>query len=624
MSRSLALLTAVAFGLLLAAAARAQTEEPASSIRYTTRFVHPGPAGQNDLTIENYIIAQINATPPGAQIAFAVRDWIRPQVATAVTNAHNRDVDVIGVIDGGERSRPFLQTMVAALGGRVIFCGTPTFEFFSCLSDVLTPGLMHNKFWTFSELADGSRNVVIQTSQNFTGPQMHQFQDLVRIDGDVRLYDGYRAFVEDMKAQERTNDYFTDHVTSGDDGRNTLYPFPRFQPDPRTNDTIVDRLEEVDCSEGGSPDGTGLVRVAQFGFRSERMVIVDELAELVGKGCLVEVINTNGDPEVVAELVNQGVTYIPLFHGSTDVGTHTKLWFADAKNTDSDARKKIVYAGSANWRQDQHQTDDALLRVVDDGVYADYEAYWHEMRERAGYTRGRPPVEQVDAVAPFTAFEASPAPNEHGWNRSDVTIRITGSDGVGDQEASAATGMKLLRVELAGAQNGTSELAGVPYTVSLTDTPVVSQEGHTTVSFSSVDHKDNQSAVGTYEVHLDKTAPTLEGMPADCVLWPPNRRLVRVASISAADALSGLAALNVTASSNEADPDGTDTVVSGGDVWVRAERDGNGRGRIYTIDATATDLAGNEVTETAECFVPHDMGRKLFLNVRSPALRAAH
>ena len=72
--------------------------------------------------------------------------------------------------------------------------------------------------------------MVIQTSQNFTGPQMHQFQDLVRIDEDRQLYEGYRTFVEDMKAQERTSDYFTDHVTSGDDGRNTLYPFPASSP----------------------------------------------------------------------------------------------------------------------------------------------------------------------------------------------------------------------------------------------------------------------------------------------------------------------------------------------------------------------------------------------------------
>ena len=75
--------------------------------------------------------------------------------------------------------------------------------------------------------------------------------------------------------------------------------------------------------------------MAQLGFRTERMVIVDELVKLEREGCLVEVINSNGDPDVVAELVNQGVTYIPLYHGATDLATHTKLWFVDAKSTES-------------------------------------------------------------------------------------------------------------------------------------------------------------------------------------------------------------------------------------------------------------------------------------------------
>ena len=332
MSRSTLVLALVA--LVFAGTAHAQTDEGlASSIEYTTRFVHPGPTGQNDLTIENYIIAQINAAPAGSQIAFAVRDWIRPQVATAVTNAHNRGVDVIGVIDELRPiGLPFLQAMVAALGGRVIFCGSPTFQFLSCISDVLTPGLMHNKFWTFLGACRRVENVVIQTSQNFTGPQMHQFQDLVRIDEDRQLYEGYRTFVEDMKAQERTSDYFTDHVTSGDDGRNTLYPFPL---PARPADQRHDRRppEGSRLFRGRLPGRSRAHPVAQLGFRTERMVIVDELVKLEREGCLVEVINSNSDPDVVAELVNQGVTYIPLYHGATDLATHTKLWFVDAKST---------------------------------------------------------------------------------------------------------------------------------------------------------------------------------------------------------------------------------------------------------------------------------------------------
>jgi hypothetical protein len=50
-------------------------------------------------------------------------------------------------------------------------------------------------------------------------------------------------------------------------------------------------------------------------------------------------------------------------------------------------------------------------------------------------------------------------------------------------------------------------------------------------------------------------------------------------------------------------------VISGGTVQVRAERVGSGGGRVYTITATASDLAGNIATQTATCKVPHDRGR---------------
>ena len=41
-------------------------------------------------------------------------------------------------------------------------------------------------------------------------------------------------------------------------------------------------------------------------------------------------------------------------------------------------------------------------------------------------------------------------------------------------------------------------------------------------------------------------------------------------------------------------------------VELRAERLGSGSGRLYTLTATATDLADNVRTVTATCDVPHD------------------
>jgi hypothetical protein len=594
------------------------SNETASRIRYTTRFVNPGPLGQADLTVENYVIQQINATPAGEQISFAVRDWTRMTVATALTNAFNRGVDITGVIDGSEAGRAFLQVMVNRLTSRVpgsvIFCGTPTFEFLSCISNVLEPGLMHNKFWTFSRLNDGSTNVVIQTSQNWTAGQASDFQDMVRIDGDVELYSGYRKFVEDMKMQRRTDDYFRDGVRSGDNGRNTMYPFPRRQRDVWSDDTIVDRLDEIDCSEGGSASGTGLIRVAQFQFHRERMVVARKLIELHNDGCDVQVLNSHGHADVVADLIHAGVEYCPMFLGTIASTMHTKYWFVDAKSELTGARTKTVYAGSANWRADQHQTDDLLLRIIDDGVYDAYNRHWEGMRLRCAYTRGRPPELLSDPHAPYSALSVTPALNARPWNNSDVEIRLTASDGVGDYQGANATGMKRLHVEMSGAETGSWDFTGPPLTVSIARTLTVSAEGTTRVTFFGEDHKGNRTLGEPLDVRIDKTPPTITGLPADCELWPPNHRMVRIASVSASDSLSGLADLDVSASSSEADSGLAaddlleDVVISGENVEVRAERDGGGSGRTYTVTATATDLAGNGVTSTSVCTVPHDSG----------------
>jgi hypothetical protein len=42
---------------------------------------------------------------------------------------------------------------------------------------------------------------------------------------------------------------------------------------------------------------------------------------------------------------------------------------------------------------------------------------------------------------------------------------------------------------------------------------------------------------------------------------------------------------------------------------LRAERSGNGNGRIYTITYQVTDWAGNSALATATVTVPHDKGK---------------
>ncbi len=92
--------------------------------------------------------------------------------------------------------------------------------------------------------------------------------------------------------------------------------------------------------------------------------------------------------------------------------------------------------------------------------------------------------------------------------------------------------------------------------------------------------------------------------------------MVQVATVTAADGGSGLVSgsFSLIGVSNEpSDPNDPDVVIasngSGGfTVKLRAERLGNGAGRVYTLTAKATDLAGNAVTATSTCTVAHDQG----------------
>lgn len=212
-----------------------------------------------------------------------------------------------------------------------------------------------------------------------------------------------------------------------------------------------------------------------------------------------------------------------------------------------------------------------------------------------------------DATPPTTMAVASPTANSNGWNRTNVNVTLTAADNPD------GSGVKEIRFTLTGAQSGEGVVLS-----SSTLVPI-SAEGVTTLTYFSVDRAGNQEATNTLTVRIDKTAPVLSGLPAPgCTLWPPNHKLVQVATVTASDALSGVApgSFSVTGTSNEPEAglgDGDtapDIVITGGVVQLRAERSGKGTGRVYTLRAAAMDQAGNSVIATATCSVPHDQRRR--------------
>jgi Phosphodiester glycosidase len=217
-----------------------------------------------------------------------------------------------------------------------------------------------------------------------------------------------------------------------------------------------------------------------------------------------------------------------------------------------------------------------------------------------------------DAVDPVTTATVNPPPNAYGWNQAAVSVSLEATDLASGLNDTPAGWVDLLQYSLAGAQTG-AETVVPGHSASFGVAP----PGVTTVSYFATDAAGNEETARTLDVKIDGAPPVLSGLPPEgCTLGPPNHKLQRVAVLRASDAVSGIArgSFQVNATSNEP-MDPSDVAVNENEngglvVELRAERSGDSKsGRVYHLTVTAQDVAGNEVTGTATCIVPHDSGK---------------
>jgi uncharacterized repeat protein (TIGR01451 family) len=152
---------------------------------------------------------------------------------------------------------------------------------------------------------------------------------------------------------------------------------------------------------------------------------------------------------------------------------------------------------------------------------------------------------------------------------------------------------------------------------SVADGTVISNTA-TVSSFTPDPDTANNSATAT--TTASNPPPTITNATADpSILWPPNHRMVNVTiSYDVTDNCAlppDSCTLDVTSNepvlghgSGHTSPDWT--VLDDHHVLLRAERQGNGNGRIYTITITCVDSGGNTSTDSVTVTVPHDRGRR--------------
>ncbi len=105
-----------------------------------------------------------------------------------------------------------------------------------------------------------------------------------------------------------------------------------------------------------------------------------------------------------------------------------------------------------------------------------------------------------------------------------------------------------------------------------------------------------------------------EAVPS--VVWPPNHELVPIAIDGVVDPDGDPVFLTVSSviQDEPVQESGTGSGNTAPDaslqpLAVRAERDGSGNGRVYTIAFTADDARGGACVGTVRVCVPHDQGR---------------
>jgi Metallo-peptidase family M12B Reprolysin-like/HYR domain len=209
------------------------------------------------------------------------------------------------------------------------------------------------------------------------------------------------------------------------------------------------------------------------------------------------------------------------------------------------------------------------------------------------------------ALSPPTAIEDTLDPTIQC--PPNVVVECTGNNGIAKSDP-----------QLAAFFAGVSASDACDSSVSIANNaPAFLPVGPTNVTFTATDDSSNSAdCVATITV-ADTQAPTIAASVSPDRLWPPNHKLVDIAaSVVVADVCNPSPTFVLTSvTSNEPD-NGTGDGDTVGDIQdatlntpdvafkLRAERSGNGSGRVYTVKYTASD--GHNTTQATDTVVvPH-------------------
>ncbi len=341
--------------------------------RIEAHFTHPDP-GQPDNTLGDVIIELLEATPDDATVRAAFFTFSREPIAEAFGDALERGVDVQIVLGNTSRYAGGDDWSAVALlrehlGDALTICREGESDG-GCLGE----NLHHNKFVTFSELSNGSRHVVLQSSGNPTNFQRTQYDNIVTVYDDQALYDAFTDYWQDLQSQQLDPEY--NRVEEGDlDIIVYFSPFAEYDP-------VYEDISKIDCAKGGE------VYLAMAFFTDYRADIAQRLRLMDEQGCQIHALLRHSDiasPGIqVMGVLGQGDIDLGYFPEEEEIQLHSKYLVYRGVHHDEEEQISVVWTGSHNYtRAALYQNDEVLMRIVDEDLFDDFRQDWQFMRPRA-------------------------------------------------------------------------------------------------------------------------------------------------------------------------------------------------------------------------------------------------
>lgn len=334
---------------------------------FETYFTEPA-VGAPDRLISELVIDLLAQTPAGAEVRGAFYSFSVDAIGEAMVEAYERGVDIKIVL--GNTNRTFngrdwsaVAILRDGLGENLTICQDGRSDG-GCLGE----NINHNKFLLISELEDGSKHVVVQSSGNLTDFQTTQYDNVLKVTGDEELYEGFLKYWTDMSRDRRDANY-------NGEAQGTSPTEAYFSPYTK-GDPVLEDIERLDCTEGGE------IYLAMAFFTNYRVEIAEKMRSMDSEGCDVGVILRHSEISSpgtrIGDNLLQGTIDVGYLSSDEEIQLHSKYLIYRV------GEESVVWTGSHNYtRSALHENDEVLIRVADDEVYDAYQANWEFVRSRA-------------------------------------------------------------------------------------------------------------------------------------------------------------------------------------------------------------------------------------------------